>query len=275
MAKIGSVLPANLLQDGEIGVEIEVEGSRLPDELKLWKKDADGSLRGESAEYVLKRPIKKTQVKDALTELSEAFRKSRSSITTSYRAGIHVHVNVQDMTFTQCMNYVFLYFLVEEQLIRFCDRSRRGNHFCLRLSDAGYLAEVITKFCVTEDVEVLRTDAIRYASINLKCIPQYGSLEFRALESTTDWYKVGLWVDVLHHLKQQALTFSTPTAILEEFSKFGAKDFVEKVLGQYTNVLPRCDVKVVNDAMHDIQWAVYSRKWASVNNNIFSKKSLF
>ncbi len=41
-----------------IGIEIEVEGESLPHvDTEVWKSEQDNSLRGESYEYVLRRPV--------------------------------------------------------------------------------------------------------------------------------------------------------------------------------------------------------------------------
>lgn len=48
----------NKPQEGSYGIEIEVEGVNLPAVANnVWTTTHDGSLRGESAEYVLKKPL--------------------------------------------------------------------------------------------------------------------------------------------------------------------------------------------------------------------------
>ena len=44
-------------QQGEVGIEVEVEGRHLDFHgNENWRTDGDGSLRGNSCEYVLKAP---------------------------------------------------------------------------------------------------------------------------------------------------------------------------------------------------------------------------
>ena len=53
--------------DGDVGIEIEVEGRRLPITEKYWRMEKDGSLRGpENMEYVLDRPMSLKDAKKAL-----------------------------------------------------------------------------------------------------------------------------------------------------------------------------------------------------------------
>jgi len=275
MANVSAFLPGSCLKSGEVGIEIEVEGIGLPEGKGFWKRVADPSLRGECGEYVLNEPIKRDQVNLALTQLQESFSKRGTEVFNSYRAGIHVHVNVQEMSFTQVMTYVFLYYLVEEQLLRFCDKSRQGNHFCLRMKDAKSILNTLEDFCLKEDLSILNTDAIRYAAVNLKCIPTYGSLEFRALECTTNWRKLELWVKILCHLKDEALLIGSPTKLMEKWRTSGLVGFVEGLLSPFSTQLPPVDRRYVIEAMRDIQPIIFSRSWSEVNNNIFSKKKLF
>src|SRR5690606_4744320 len=95
--------------DGEIGIEIEVEGNKFPKHAvegydgvdphfipDMWQYHRDGSLRGEdNAEYVLKNPIKFSEVPDAVNKLWEMFDKYGTVLETSNRTSVHVHLNAQ------------------------------------------------------------------------------------------------------------------------------------------------------------------------------------
>lgn len=95
---------------GLLGVEVEVETlkgelPRIHDDLAAWNVTHDGSLRGESAEYVFKEPL-------------------------GPRASVHVHVNVLEMTKQQLDNFLYSYLLLEDVLMSFCGEGREGNRFC-------------------------------------------------------------------------------------------------------------------------------------------------
>jgi len=66
----------HLKQDGEIGLEIECEGTKLFDSpISWWQTHEDGSLRAVEGqrpiEYVLRKPIPRGDVPKALSYLSK------------------------------------------------------------------------------------------------------------------------------------------------------------------------------------------------------------
>lgn len=262
---------------GEIGVEIEVEGSRLPNSDmvgKLWRCEADPSLRGESCEYVLRKPLDRPEIALALDALSKAYDRNRTSVTNGYRAGIHIHVNVQDLTPRQLINFITLYFMFEECLIRFCEQSRLGNHFCLRVSDASHIVTLLTTAITTGNLRILNTDEIRYSSLNLTALFKYGSVEFRALESTNDWGKILTWIDLLLSLKKHAKTVENPTDLLGNCSAEGPEKFAKTVFGKFYPILKNhlvgLDVEeLIYEGVRNIQFPIFSRDWNLKNLNIF------
>lgn len=260
---------------GEIGIEIEVEGKDLPnhDDMpvkKVWRVEVDPSLRGESREYVLDKPVNREDVMSSLEVLKQAYKNCKSKIFDTYRAGIHIHVNVQDMTPKHLMNFIFLYLMYEEALVDFCDKTRRGNHFCLRCTDATYLADKIAQAVSSGDLKVLNDEDIRYASINLMSLFKFGSVEFRALETTSDWKKVENWTKLLLCLKDAASTFNDPTEIIGQFSSNGFDGFSRTIFKEMFPIMQKLITEQnLYNGIRNIQFAAYSRNWSSVNLNIF------
>lgn len=267
-------------QTGDVGVEIEMEADRIPNSeyvSKHWRVEHDPSLRGESAEFVLKKPLAIKDLGAAFTELSAAMHIAKTSVRPTYRAGVHVHVNVQDLTPKQLITYIATYLMLEEVLITFCDKTRLGNHFCLRMSDASYSLDVITSAILASNLSSLNTEDIRYASINITSLFKYGSIEFRALESTTDFNRIKTWAEILHHLKEFAKTVNNPTDLLGQASEQGFVEFAKTILAPFE---PHFRGTITEDrirvGVRNIQYAVYSRRWDEINLNIFDKNvSLF
>jgi hypothetical protein len=258
---------------GDVGVEIEVEGRFLPDDVEGWRRDEDTSLRGdwESAEYVMYQPVPINKVSDSLKILEDSFIKSE--IMDTYRAGTHVHVNVQDLTMQQVINMVVLFLILEDYYIDFCAESRRGNHFCLRSKDAGYLITAIKNMCTLDDLNYLN-DEIRYSSINLTSLRKYGSIEFRSLESTTDFDKINLWCQMLYNLKEAAKGYKSPKEIMYAASYGGLEGICQGVLKENFASLvsdPQWQKKC-REGLLRAQDIAFSREWKSSNLNIFSKK---
>lgn len=263
-------------QAGDIGVEIEVEGVDLPMETALWSRERDGSLRGEdNGEYVLRRPVAYQALPAAFAELQEAFDEAGAIIDHSNRAGVHVHINVQQLTFVQLFNYITLFLIFEEPILELCNRFRRGNHFCLRAKDAGYLPDLLRRAAEEDSVHSLNTEDIRYAAMNVTSIFKYGSVEFRSLESTSDFGRIQAWCDLLYTLKQSALSFKDPEEIMGIISMGGYGRFASEVLGTHAEKIltqPRWE-EGVRRGVRTAQDIAFSRKWGVRSLDIFQKNA--
>lgn len=266
-------------QTGDVGVEIEVEANNLPPREAVsvhWRKERDASLRGESAEFVLQSPVPIKLLDRAFKELDNALKSYGTVVRPTYRAGIHVHVNVQQLTPTQLVTFISAYFLLEEVLLRFCDKTRLGNHFCLRMSDASYSLDALVSFIQEQNLQVLNTEDLRYASLNVTSLFKYGSLEFRALESTLDFERIKIWAGVLTHLRDYATTLKDPTELLGQASEMGFEKFAPIILGKwYPHFSKWATEENLKRGVRNIQMAIYSRDWAEEDLNIFKKENLF
>jgi hypothetical protein len=222
---------------GEIGVEVEVEGTGLPTgEMKNWNVTRDGSLRGEAYEYVFKSPISRENVPNAISELYKAL--SKAKVIDSGRAGVHVHVNIRDLDAQELFSFILLYVVFENVLIEMCGEDRKGNLFCLRADDAEYLLIKMTELFKTIDFSTVATDRIRYSGVNLTAIRKYGSLEFRSLPSPVAEDKLNLWVNLLLKLKDKARELKDPRLIVAGVSEYGGRDFAVGVFGDLLDSIP-------------------------------------
>jgi hypothetical protein len=258
---------------GDVGVEIEVEGEKLPARIAGWRVEADPSLRGEqSAEYVLASPVPIGELSEHLATLKAAFVKNNARFDDTYRAGVHVHVNVQHFTLKELFNFIVLVMVVEELLLTFCAKHRIGNHFCLRSSEAGYLPNLLLRTVKEQNINLLHTDDIRYSAMNLKPIATYGSIEFRALESTYDFDKINKWAEILVHLRDVSKEFTAPQKIMEEVSAGGYDGFVRKVFGDNADLfMAQKDwQQMIRKGIINAQDLAYSRIWG-INLNIFAR----
>lgn len=231
---VGSVLKIDSKYDDHQGIEIETEGTRIPQvDTPFWKSEQDASLRGEAWEYVLRKPIKFGKEAEALAELKEQWTEAKARVKNSPNAGVHVHINCSDLTVVQLYNYISLYLVVEELLINKCGADRIGNLFCLRASDAEYLIDMLSESVRSQDLRILHTDDLRYASINVKALGDYGSLEFRAWRSDGDLEAVAWWCRLLQHLKALARKIDNPAQIVADVSALGSYGFYQQILGPF------------------------------------------
>jgi hypothetical protein len=235
-------IPAARLVKGDVGVEIEVEGRNLPYPQKYWRREYDGSLRGpENAEYVLATPILINKLETPLKYLDKCYQDSGSEVHDTVRAGVHVHVNVQQLNIIELYNFMTLYLVLEESLVQFCGETRIGNLFCLRSSDAEYLTHRLAQAAQTGGFRALADDNLRYASMNVKALGTYGSLEFRAMRGTRDLDLILTWAKVLVHLREKAKGFDNPTEIVSSFSHGGAEAFMDEMLGEFSGLFKTGD----------------------------------
>lgn len=252
---------------GDLGVEIEVEGHNLPQvNNAMWVTEQDGSLRGESAEYVFNGPKSLLETRKALSSLGDRFKKNGSQIAYTGRAGVHVHVNCQELTLTQLYNFTTLYIILEDLLVTWCGKDRVGNLFCLRVKDAEYTSVILQQ--ALEEGEYRRhfsTDDLRYASMNLKALPQYGSLEFRAMRSTDDMDVVYLWAKTLYALREFAKETNNPQELIYKMSVGGEDAFVDEYLPHLADQVKVEGWKdMLKDGMRRAQDIAFATDWAAV-----------
>ena len=256
-------------ESGIIGLEIEVEGHRLPNPEVFWRREVDGSLKAEeTAEYVLARPAKdENELLEALKYLDGLYKTYKSRVDDSVRAGVHVHINCQDLTIVELYTFICLYLVLENVLVKFCGQWREGNLFCLRASDAEFLLEELAAAIETgSHRNILWSDNLRYASINVKALGDYGSLEFRAMRGTRDLNLIGQWALLLYHLKEASKGFQNPADVVQRFSLETPLTFIKNVLGPFEKMVAISDKKeyeaMLYEGMRNAQDIAYTTDWS-------------
>lgn len=220
-------------RDADVGIEIEVETStNLPTDITGWGVVGDGSLRGNAAEYI-SRPLKISELSDNLSTLRRAFDNIRARVEYSFRAGVHVHVNVQQLTRKQVMIYAMCYYILENSLTEYCGKDRVGNHFCLRACDAEYVIDLVINSLNNGSLDCLQTDNIRYCALNYLSLFKFGTLEFRALATLPNFEKIQEWAETLLHLRDWSLKFTEMQEVIEYFSEVGGNQFSREAVGKH------------------------------------------
>jgi hypothetical protein len=262
--KVKDVLRIRGKLTNHVGIEIEVEGSNLPEiDTEVWKSERDQSLRGESWEYVLRTPVPFNMTDSVLAQMQEEWKTHNAVIKNSPNAGVHVHINASDLTVTQLFNFISLYLVVENVLVNTCGVDRVGNLFCLRASDAEYLIDVIQDAVRENDLSLFHTDDLRYASINLKALGDYGSIEFRAWRSDGDLAGIAWWCKLLQHLKELSRVVDNPSQIVAEVSNLHPKGFYERILGDFAKDVPWDDEyePAIVDSVRRVQQYAFQGDW--------------
>lgn len=257
--------------DGEVGIEIELEGNAFPEDFTLmgavddkWTPHHDGSLRGACREYVLTRPVPREEVGEVLTKLHTVLHNAGTKVAPSVRTGVHVHINVRQLTVEEVFKFMLTWFIFESILVRYCGEDRVGNLFCLRGSDAEAYMEALEEASRTNDLNVLYTDELRYSAMNPKALCEYGSLEFRCLKSPEDIRDIEQWVKLLLKVKDFSLTIDDPREFVEQISVAGGDVIAEEVFGELLPVLPAHDWTMeLYDGLRLVQPIIYGRDWNS------------
>jgi|TARA_Y100000310_G_scaffold161131_1_gene161073 hypothetical protein len=232
------IRPREVGQDKEIGIEIEMEGRNLVVNSAGWAVDHDGSLRGESIEYILRSPCRRESVSIKLKRLQKDLKDQGAKLVPSSRCGVHIHVNCQRLSLEELLNFALLYYIFEDILMEYCGRDRTGNLFCLPLSAADYILDALMQFRAYEELNALNSDDIRYAALNWNSLFNYGSLEFRAYPAVKDFTKIEKWISLLLRIFDYAKKYKQPDEILEEFSMEGPRQFLMQVFKEDTQLLP-------------------------------------
>lgn len=229
-------------QSGEIGLEIECEGTKLFDApIQYWQTHQDGSLRAVKGhapvEYVLRRPIKRENVPKALTYLSTKLQEAGSDVVDSTRTSVHVHLNCQDLCIKQIYQIWCLYAIFEEMLVEFSGPDRSGNLFCLSGKQAEYNVYMLEQALRQENYNTVFDDNLRYTSCNFASVGKFGSLEFRSLKGTVDQALIQFWVDLLVMIKDKALEYQDPAEIVKVFQTEGPERFLVRTFGSRSDIL--------------------------------------
>jgi hypothetical protein len=254
---------------GDIGIEIEVEGIRLPTMLdpKVWRIDADGSLKGpENREYVMPMPASLKDAFNALDYLAMAYKENHSIVNDSIRAGVHIHRNVQDLTLKQLFTFIVAYFTLEKVLVQWCGDSREGNLFCLRgTEDAEFILFELMKAIEKRKLGGLKTDNLRYCSLNVCALFKYGSIEFRAMRGTSNLEEIKTWAATIDELYDNSLKFTDPTEIVLSVCSGGGEPALLKRLlpTQWSNFTHKGYTSQIRDGARAVQMLAFSTDWNS------------
>lgn len=259
-------------QEGEVGIEIEVEGKRIPKEglPSIWGYHIDNSLRGgDNGEYVLKKPIPFLSVETVLDNLWKVFEKEKTEIDDSNRTSVHIHVNVQNFFLNRLTVLLSLYFVFEELFTEWCGEHRVGNLFCMRVKDAPGIIRQLRTFIQT-DMQSGLSEHLRYAGINACSLTKFGSLEFRSLRGTPEKEIILQWVRVIERLYRISADYSDPREICYMFSSSGPLQYFDDILGEegyrLKNAVGWTNERLRNSMYEGIRYAqdlCFCRDWSA------------
>lgn len=275
---------------GEIGLEIETEtkndrsypeGFLTRDErgnwkapLKFWDIHVDGSLRDFGLEYVLKQPLMfHKELPEALGEFGEKTAKVKfikDSVTTS----VHVHLNMLNESFKTMGNFLTLYTLFENMLIKYSGPDRLSNLFCLPICDAEDTSKNMIYMLKAIEAKgyrsmILGEGGVKYAALNLSAFGNYGSMEIRSFRGETDIKEIGNWTSILYSLLEYARKDVDPKDIMLSWRE-GQKKFIDEVFDRDRSHFNfKEEIDLVDSNVWYAASAAYSIKdWSKIDEEI-------
>lgn len=238
----------NPVEPDSFGLELEMEGLdgiNLGDftidfgNTQGWSVHEDGSLRN-GVEFVSNGPRLFSDLPGDLDRLNRKIdKRAMFKPNFSLRTSVHVHMNVQHLTWLEVINIFVLYLMYEQALIEFGGEERNGNVHCLSGLDAQSNVEYFRRALVADiepDNDYTRnygrntfrsvSQAIvdrgrRYAALNFAALPQHGTLEFRTHRGTRDTAEIMEWVTIIRSLRDAAVAYNNPQQIVADFSTRG------------------------------------------------------
>lgn len=254
--------------DGNYGVEIEMEGDKLPRPGrsalfdKMWRVEKDGSLKaGENFEYVFNKPMTLAGTRAALTSLDAMLRENKSTVFDTGYAGVHVHLNVQNFNKMELVTLATLWYILEDHIVAWCGEGRVGNQFCLSSGDAEGVLYNLFEAVTKKDWRHLNTDEIRYAALNWNSLFKYGSIEFRCMSSTRDMDRIYRFVQIIDRLSNISKDFETPVQVISALSMIdNDNEFIKHIMGEFADELYNEKLSLYKTA-RQIQALVFKVDW--------------
>lgn len=268
-----------------VGIELEYENAdagKLYNNsgfLTRWKATDDPSLRAGGIEFI-SLPTKPEHIELALEQVKKAMLITGARATK--RCGVHVHLNVTDLTFRELWNVAVYYALLEPFIFKEFADGREDSHFCVptwantalqqsMYRDATVLHRGVQKIIGGTKLQHFQDTAMgigghpvpslkrhsvplyllgnaKYSAMNFTPLEQFGTVEFRQHGATTDMRKVQRWAEFLLRLRTAALAYTDGNAIMEQFETDGFFTLCETMeLAQSPNVNPN-DIEDAVDA---------------------------
>jgi hypothetical protein len=222
--------------DGDVGLELEIEGTGLPDAAFIktkcpvtggrWRATTDGSLRGEALEYLFSAPVKIDSAEKLINDLFLKFNEVGANLTLSNRCSTHVHLNVSSWKINKIISFFSLWAAVEPALIDWCGIERKSNHFCLSTKDTAATIEAWYAFMKNDASHTQFRDGLKYTALNPRHIFDFGSLEIRCGRGADNANDVINWTKFLWGFREKVNGIENPRDILELVSMDGAAKII-------------------------------------------------
>lgn len=239
MKGVGSIFELAVIERECVGIEVELENVDNPrvGNSKYWAVVGDGSLRNNGVEFLSRGPTPYDKMAEAMQELSDILNRYPAS-EASCRTGLHVHINVSDMTPDQVKAMLLLSVLVEPGLIWHCGEDRASNIYSLASSRGDCILNNLQAILNAESNrkfrdEVMRSEGFKYSALNIGAICNKGTLEYRMHRGTKSVKDIEQWTAILISLRRLAIDMGDVEGVL------GSLDYIREYVSE-CGLSPSC-----------------------------------
>jgi hypothetical protein len=243
----GLVMNANIFTgmapSGSLGLELEMEGTNLPNRGHLekilgkktgsyWRSEQDGSLRGESFEYVLGTPCDVSELEAMVNGLFTTLKNHKAKLDNSNRCSTHVHVNVAKERINVLTSIIVLWSTFESVFINWTGEERKNNHFCLSSNETRSTINAWNN--LLKDGQHQMPEGIKYSSLNVLPLWRYGSFEFRIGRPAEEPTYVIKWARFLYYFVDFVKkNYTNPFNISYDLSERGPTEMLKAICEYY------------------------------------------
>lgn len=220
------------------GVELELEGcpvrlerGRTYDAVAGFPMPAgvtaheDGSLRNNGIEFVT-APLSGAGLVSAVEGIMRVA--CDLQLRESGRAGLHVHINVLDLTVDQWIDFLKVYTLVEPLIYQWVGAGRRESIYCRPWYSVDRFDSDLRNFVGFLKRGVLDRLNSRYYGLNINSSSKHGTLEFRHMPDTMDAERIYTWINIIQTMKNYVRRNSVQD---ERVLNTSATTLAEEILG--------------------------------------------
>lgn len=246
MSKVFQIFGTALLEGFHAGIEFEVESVKKvhPKPEYILNVTNDDSLRNSGVEVITK-PLPYQQAVDSHKWLfTQGLVLADPSEACTELGSIHVHVNFSDQPEEKVQQFIRLYALMEPYFFEAVAEHRHNNIYCVPVSATNML-----RLSMQGIGSYLTDKWHKYCAFNVKPLAQYGTIEFRHLQITSDHAVFENWMQLIHRLYTVNLEVEAPPVVSPSF----LKKLVVTVTGNpfltYEDINKKLELTQVNDLL--------------------------
>ena len=196
--------------ENRYGIEIELENCRRLDRFgfpSYWTVEGDGSLRNAGMEFKSSRDYGLNDAKSSLTHLHNFLEGNGIEPEVNPRCGVHVHMDVRDMSHEQVYNLLCNYSMIEPTFFAYVNNygeDREGSHFCVPYYHLRDRAAALMMAFKEYNIDNIQHFGRKYMALNVLPYLRFGSVEWRQFPSILPVTGISEWLDILDKFKERS-----------------------------------------------------------------------